>query len=95
MNIYPELPRKWITSPLDPDQIRGQPVRIRLKEGQVKREQFEVEEANHKGQTWHMLIRVDYNSSPNVGPVSFASLRVTQDHFDSWMADKDIVLTVP
>jgi hypothetical protein len=92
MNIYPKLPKQWITSSLNPDKIRGQPVRIQLKGGQIKQETFEIEEANDKGQ---ILVRVDYNSSLQAGTVSFVSFRVSQEQLDSWMADRDVVLKVP
>jgi hypothetical protein len=62
-----------------------------LKGGQKKQERFEIEDVNKKGE---MLVRIDYNSSPFPGTVSFASYRVRQQDLDSWIMDKEIVLRV-
>lgn len=90
-NIYPDLPPKWITSTLSPDDIRQQSVWIALKGGQKKHERFEIEDVNTKDE---MLVRIDYNSSAVPGTVSFASYRVTQQDLDAWIADNQIVLNV-
>jgi hypothetical protein len=93
MNIFPKLePEVWITTSLNPDKdILHKPVTIQLKGGQKKQERFEIESINNKGQ---LLIRIDYNSSPIPGTVSFASYRVTQQDLDSWISDKEVVLKV-
>jgi len=90
-DIYPKIPSAWLTSTLSPDEIRHQSVSIMLKGGQKRQERFEIEDVNSKGE---ILIRIDYNSSPFPGTVSFASYRVTQQDLDSWIADKNIVIKV-
>ncbi len=90
MNLFPTLPKTWITSSLTPEQIRAQAVWIELKDGQKKREQFEIEEVNRKGQ---MLVRIDYSSGAP-GQISLASYRVTQRDIDAWVANKEVVLKV-
>jgi hypothetical protein len=90
-NIYPDLPPKWITSTLSPDDIRQQSVWIMLTNGQKKQERFEIEDVNSRGE---MLVRIDYGWNPSPGTISFASYRVTQQDFDSWIADRAVVLKV-
>jgi len=90
-NIYPNLPPKWIASTLSPDDIRQQPVWFTLKDGQKKRECFEIEDVNDRGE---MLVRIDYGWNPTPGTVSFASYRVTQQDLDSWTANREVVLEV-
>ena len=90
-NIYPSLPHEWITSTLNPEEIRQQSVWIMLKGGQKKQEHFEIEAVNDKGE---MLVRIDYNASPSPGTISFASYRVTQQGFDSWITNREVVLKV-